>query len=118
MLKERAPHKKVFNESIPSWYKGLPQLAKKLGAEVSFSGSEMKISKKEPGKDLEIYCDGTLIPRYKAEGYTLDEFKKFVEKLGILRWAVFDPDDKWPFQGLRIKVVRNPDNLAGHSWFP
>jgi hypothetical protein len=97
------------------YHKDVIGSAQRQGAEVTFSGVEMKIAKKEPGKDLVIYCDGNMIPRYKAEGYTLDEFKKILADLGILDWATFEPEDKWPFKGERILVVRNKDK---NSWFP
>jgi hypothetical protein len=74
-----------------------PEIKTKSGKTIRI----MKLEKRTPNKDLGLDCFGTAIMAYKAEGYSLVEFKKLLSDLGISDWMYFFPgeENKWPVSG-------------------
>ena len=127
-ISEHAPYAENKVETkMPDGFKNLyepmAKIAETLGARVSYSGSVMRIEKKEPEKDFSIDLFGGCILRYKAIGYTLDEYKQFLTDLKALSFMTFFQEDtdswvrdgKWPFKIEKELVRAFPDK---NSWFP
>lgn len=127
-LPEHVPYAKNKAETgIPDGFKDIygpiAKIAETLGAKVSYSGSVLRIEKKEADRDFSIDLFGGCILKYKAIGYSLDEYKKILTDLGALSYMSFFREDtelwvkngKWPFKIEKELVRAFPDK---NSWFP